>query len=336
MSSALTSASIRSGTLSPPSTCTNGANITRADFQRWAHEDRNHAQADMTRTEREERRRFKQDQKELFRSRGSALKTQRKQQMEEAAKAMQEQKGVVNAEIGQTMRNEAETLRQHRDMQKKKWADHGYELTQQYTIKAAQNNMRSLKAQNAGIVNGMHAKREERKEIVEAQRQAAQEGRRNRVERVRSETTDTVTRNAKKAYVDERWDVADAMREQIEGWRAQRKAQELAYLESALAINAATTMEPAKDSRTKSQEKKAKTSEQQRERRKAMQNQAVIDDASSGQTKRAIHDAIHGLKFVPGDEVSTLSKTDSSRFKTFFGPRTPASSTRKAPYEVTL
>jgi hypothetical protein len=28
----------RAGTLSPPSTATNGTNITRADFQRWAHE----------------------------------------------------------------------------------------------------------------------------------------------------------------------------------------------------------------------------------------------------------------------------------------------------------
>ena len=58
--------------------------------------------------------------------------------------------------------------------QQKKWADHGYELTQQYTIKAAQNNMRSLKAQNAGIVNGMHAKRQDHETIVEAQRQQGQ------------------------------------------------------------------------------------------------------------------------------------------------------------------
>ena len=79
---ALSAASIRSGTLTPPSTATNGTNITRADFQRWAHEDRNHAQADMTRTEREERRRFKQEQKELFRSRGVALKEAQKKQME--------------------------------------------------------------------------------------------------------------------------------------------------------------------------------------------------------------------------------------------------------------
>ena len=71
---ALSSTSYRSGTLTPPSTATNGANITRADFQRWAHEDRNHSQADMTRSERDERRRFKAQQKELFRQRGEQIK----------------------------------------------------------------------------------------------------------------------------------------------------------------------------------------------------------------------------------------------------------------------
>ena len=35
----------------------------------------------------------------------------------------------------------------------------------------------------------------------------------------------------------------------LDKWRAQRKAQELAYLEHALAINASTSMEPAKQAR---------------------------------------------------------------------------------------
>ena len=224
--------------------------------------------------------------------------------------------------------------------------------------------------------------------MVESQRSAAQDERRQRVERVRSETTDTVTRNAKKAYVDERWDIADTMREKAETFRAARKAQELAYLESALAINAATSMEPAKAARAKAQESKLKASTLARERKKALKDQAVADDASYGQAKSAIHDSIHGLKFVPDDEVrgrspdwgtagvaslapaphrpsslslslslslpthslahsrmcmflgaiqvKSLAKTDTSRFKTFFAPRTPTSSRRKAPYEVIL
>jgi len=336
MSSAMMSAtSLRSGTLAPPSTCTNGSNITRADFQRWAHEDRNHAQADMTRTEREERRRFKQEQKELQRSRGASQKDKQKVQMQDAAAQVQNHRQ-DNAGVGMTLREEEDRMRKRRQEQSKKWADHGYELTQQYTIKAAQNNMRSLKAQNAGVVNGMVAKRQDRQQIVEAQREAAHEGRRQRVERVRAETTDTVTRNAKKAYVDERWDTADAMREQMETWRAQRKAQELAYLESALAVNAATSMEPAKQAREKARETRAKSSSEQRSRKKAMNDQAVADDSSYGQAKSAIHDSIHGLKFVPDEEVKQLGKTDTNRFKTFFMPRTPQSSRRKGPYEVTL
>lgn len=225
-------------------------------------------------------------------------------------------------------------MRKRRQEQQKKWADHGYELTQQYTIKSAQNNMRSLKAQNAGIVNGMHSKRQDHQHIVESQRQAAQAERRQRVQRVREETTDTVTRNAKKSYVDERWDIADAMREKAEVCRAQRKAQELAYLEAALAINASTSMEPAKNAREKARETRAKASEQQRQRKKQIKEQAVADDASFGQAKSAIHDSIHGLKFVPDEEVKAVSKTDSARLKPFFSFRTP--SRRTAPHEVSI
>ena len=154
----------RAGTLSPPYTSTNGSAITRADFQRWAHEDRNHAQADATRQEREKRLRFKQEQKELMRSRGAAIKDAQKAQMQTAASMVHEHRE-ENAQLGSTLRTDEDRLRKRRTDQQKKWADHGYELTQQYTIKAAQNNMRSLKAQNAGVVNGMHAKRQEHQQV---------------------------------------------------------------------------------------------------------------------------------------------------------------------------
>jgi len=185
-------------------------------------------------------------------------------------------------------------------------------------------------------VNGMHAKRQEHQQIIESQRQAAQGERRQRVERVRAETTDTVTRNAKKAYVDERWDVADGMREKAEQWRAQRKAQELAYLEQALAINAATSIEPAKAAREREKERRNKASTEQRDRKKQLKQQAVADDSSYGQAKAAIHDSIHGLKFVPDEEVKTISKADASqtRLKPFFSFRTP--SRRTGPHQITL
>ena len=35
-------------------------------------------------------------------------------------------------------------------------------------------------------------------------------------------------------------------------------------------------------------------------------------------------------------ELASCLKADTSRFKTFFMPRTPTSSRREAPYEVTL
>ena len=118
--------------------------------------------------------------------------------------------------------------------------------------------------------------------------------------------------------------------------RAQRKAQELGYLEQALAINAATSLTPAKEARTRMKEKKAQAAFEQRERKKALKDQAVQDDSSYGQSKAAIHDSIHGLKFVPNEELSKVSKggQSSTRLKPFFSFRTP--SRRQGPHEVTL
>ena len=156
------------------------------------------------------------------------------------------------------------------------------------------------------------------------------------MQQIKSETTDTVTRNAKKQYVDERWDLADSMREKAEQWRAQRKAQELAYLEQALAINASTSMAPAKAARERAQDTRQKASTEQRERKKQLKDQSLSDDSSYSQAKAAIHDSIHGLKFVPDDEVKNITKKGESetRLKPFFSFRTP--SRRTAPHEVTI
>ena len=330
VSSGLTST--RTGSLTPAATATNGTNITRADYQRWAHEDRNHTSAATTRREKEERKKFKLAEKERWRTGGATLKAVQKEQMTTTKEEVEKHK-MNNAAVGGQLRDRGAFLKKAREDNTKKWADHGYELTQQYTIKAAQNNMRSLKAQNAGIVNGMHAKRQDHETIVEAQRQQAQEERRQRVEKIRGETTDNVTRAAKKAFVDERWDVADAQREQSEVMRKQRKEHELHYLESALAINAATSLEPAKASRARAQEEKANAAKALREKKATLKEQAAKDASSGAGSKTAVHDSVHSLKFIPEEDVKK-STAAPERLKPFFQFRTP--SRRTAPHEVTI
>jgi len=322
----------RLNSLTPASTATNGTNITRADFQRWAHEDRNHSTATTTREEREQRRKFRLEEKERWRKRGDGLRVQQKQQLVETATEVARSKE-LNAGIGQNLRTRNEDLKKMRGEQQKKWADHGYELTQTYTIKAAQNNMRSLKAQNAGIVNSMHAKRADHETIVEAQRQQAQEERRQRVEKIKSETTDAVTRAAKKAFVDERWDIADNQREKSEAWRKQRKEQELQYLEAALAINAATSLDPAKAARQRDKDERSEAATALRTKTKTLKEQAEKDQTNGASAKHTIHDTIHSLKFVPEEDVKK-STSQPERLKPFFSFRTP--SRRTGPHEVSI
>ena len=241
-----------------------------------------------------------------------------------------------NKNTASQIRDDEKKMSERKKEQQLKWANHGYELTQQYTIKAAQSNMRSLKAQNAGIVTGMNAKKADRQHVrslaafthrtapsprhttvsrfyafalsMLAGGRGAALGRpggaaaARRAHKVRDDGHGDAQRE--EGYVDERWDVADSMREQMETWRAQRKAQELAYLESALAINAATSMEPAREAKEKARATKLAATAQLRERKKIIKEQQATDGSSITQAKSAIHDSIHGLKFVP-DEVSS-------------------------------
>ena len=50
-----------------------------------------------------------------------------------------------------------------------------------------------------------------------------------------------------------------------------------------------------------------------RERKKQIKEQALQDDSSSVQAKAAIHDSIHGLKFVPDDEVKSVATKEGAR-----------------------
>jgi len=142
-----------------------------------------------------------------------------------------------------------------------------------------------------------------------------------------------VTRAAKKAFVDERWDIADNQREKSEAWRKQRKEQELQYLEAALAINAATSLDPAKAARQRDKDERSEAATALRTKTKTLKEQAEKDQTNGASAKHTIHDTIHSLKFVPEEDVKK-STSQPERLKPFFSFRTP--SRRTGPHEVSI
>jgi hypothetical protein len=79
-------------------------------------------------------------------------------------------------------------------------------------------------------------------------------------------------------------------------------------LESALAINAATSMDPAKAARKKAQEERAEAAAALKTKSKMLKEQSEKDAANSHTNKQVIHDSIHSLKFIPDEAVSLVAE----------------------------
>ena len=116
--------------------------------------------------------------------------------------------------------------------------------------------------------------------------------------------------------------------------RQQRKSEELRYLESALAINASTSMEPAKMARAKAAAERREAALALKEKARMLREQATREATSSHTSKHVVHDALHSAKFVPEDEAKRSLASDPSIFRSFFSFRSTSSRTK--PYEITL
>ena len=97
------------------------------------------------------------------------------------------------------------------------------------------------------------------------------------MQQIKSETTDAVTRNAKKQFVDERWDIADAMREKAEASGAAQGPG--AGLPRAGACHQRRDVDgTGQAARERARDQKAKASSEMRERKKQIKEQALQDD----------------------------------------------------------
>jgi len=156
------------------------------------------------------------------------------------------------------------------------------------------------------------------------------------VGKVKAETADHVTRMAKKLFVDERWDVADSMREDLDALRMERQEKEAAYVARARSINARTSNEPARNARRQMYEKRLADAKRVRDTRVNVVNAGQDQRVAAANEKQAIHAQVHASKFVPMAAV----RASPERLKPFFSYRSPGRLTNrskaKAPQEVTL
>jgi len=315
--------------LYPPTTVTAADHMTRADYHRWLHEENNYEAANETRAERQDRRRFRGQQEAAAKRYGKELAEQRKLQ-QVANSASREEVREQAAAVAADMRLDNEAMRAERQAQQKDWQAHGRQLREQYSLSHTKAKKHEQLKTKAAVVRQIKEDISLLEQYVRDQKTDLAEERRLRAERVKVDTSDQATRMAKKLYVDDRWDVADAMREDMELWRKERNHKEMQYMARAKEIRASVSHEPARKARERVQAERAADAASVRGTRNKTVGKKEDAREKDIRHKQAMHAAVHANKFIATSEV----KTTPERLKSYFSIRSPAR--RVKPQEVRL
>ena len=226
-------------------------------------------------------------------------------------------------EIGDDIREQREIFRAKREHANQGWKHHGHDLSTQQKnlklklqtdtqarLKAAQSNSSELKA--------------ELKALAQMTDDSVYRYKCDLAGRVKAATSQRVTRGSKQTFVNDRWDKADLLREQLMALRAQRLQQEHEYL--------AYAMMTKEDLRRSDREAALKQEAEMRQRaanirreEKEMQQSIATAKQNLRDAKKAMHEQTEINKLVPEveltDDGETLRESLSGAFSRFFGFR---------------
>lgn len=195
----------------------------------------NQTQAREARQQREERKMFAQHAKEKMRQRGMMLKHAAKEQARTNTKiirGVQHEKFKMGAEERDAAARGREKIA---EKQRQITAEGAAAIAAEHEReerKRAAIALRQAQQSRDGAV--MRADLQEQKEVVDATNLA---NNRSLVARVRADTAHDKIRLAKTSFIDQRWDRADMLREELAQWKARRRDQELQYLAGAVMVH---------------------------------------------------------------------------------------------------
>jgi len=322
---------IQSTHLNPPTTVTTADDITRADYHRWMVEEDHYELANETRAERQDRRAFRAAQKAAQVEYGKELGEMQKQQQ---ANTMAAREGMrqEHAQLGAEARADLEAKRVERAELKESWAEHGRQLVEQYRGGVVKQSRDEMLASKRAIVQEVKEQMAKFEKGIDARKDDKVNEKHTQVGKIKEDTADTITRAAKKLFVDERWDIADGMREDLEAMRQERQENEAAYVERARQIAAKTSNEPARTARKQMYEKRLSDAKRIRSHRQQIEGSDQDQKQAAAVAKQAVHASIHSAKFVPMSQV----KASPDRLKPYFSFRNPQRLTTKKGKEVKL
>lgn len=123
---------------------------------------------------------------------------------------------------------------------------------------------------------------------------------RARVARIRADTSDDKIRLAKAAFVNNRWDQADRLRQEVEAWKRAKKNAELQYLASAVQTNYLLKLSDEEAKRLML-EKREESAAQVRREREVLERARIERDVLEEERVKQAHDSMLGPKVLLTD-----------------------------------
>ena len=279
-------------------TSAGASKVKRADFSSMKTMEENHQRATAVRQEHVVRQEQLQEQRERFRQRGAMLRAQR---LQEKDKQAIEDHHNRNSRLGELSRAHQARLRVQREGQQQRWEEHGRQLTEQHQqlrarLRKAQEDERVTRTESATSL------KKSLKKLNELTDDSILLVNTERATRVKAETGSQVTTHAKLMFLNERWNAADALREQMEALRRRQRQQEQQYLDTAHMIKASSKRASDEAYRLRKEEQMREALELRAwEKRMAAEMKAAKE--SEVERKRHLHETMEADKIVPEQEL---------------------------------
>jgi hypothetical protein len=287
----------------------------RAEYNQIIQMEANFEKGNAVRAERELTQLRMQIQKEQFKERGRMLRERRRKEAAESSKEAYRQQTV---QVGQDIRAQREALRAKREQEQYEWQEYGQDLCKQHsTLREKLRDAATLRQQeNRSSAMQMSA---ELKALTDYRFDDTYARKREMTMSTKAATSSPVIRSAKQSFVNQRWDRADQLRDEMARFRAQRKRNDQEYLEQARAIrehcrsrNFDAHRKMEEDARARGEQIRQLEAELKAERDAAM--------AAEVERKRQVLKATEDSKRVT-EEMEEAKESLSTAFARFFGFR---------------
>ena len=293
--------------------------VPMASFAKLMHVRDMQKQAAAQRAEQDELRRLREELREKNRLRGATLRSQRQQQQQQIVavreKMQREHRGDVDAR-----KHDLENEKSTRAAAQKRYEEHARQLTKHEKEQMAKSRDAVEQARLKREAETMHM-RTGLKELKEAIDDANLAALRKQVQRVRADTSDEKIRRAKSQCINARWDEADALRQELNKFKATRRDQELLYLSTAMQLNLTerAARPDAEVARRRTQEQAVLEATEVRRRSEEAEQRRREEKEHWESRQRAVHEAMQGPRVALRDDTLDTSDSLLNLFSRMFG-----------------